>query len=39
MFARIGSWQGSTEELERWIVRSREPVRPKIQQDAGLKAA
>lgn len=39
MFARLGSWQGSTEELERWIQRAREDVKPSIQQDAGLKAA
>lgn len=39
MFARIGTWQGSQEDLERWIVRSREQVKPSVQQDAGLKAA
>jgi heme-degrading monooxygenase HmoA len=27
------------EELERWIRRSREEVKPSIQRDAGLKAA
>jgi len=25
MFARLGAWQGSPEELERWIERAREP--------------
>jgi heme-degrading monooxygenase HmoA len=39
MFARLGAWQGSVEELERWIERAREHVKPSIQQDAGLKAA
>ncbi|HEV8441139.1 MAG TPA: antibiotic biosynthesis monooxygenase [Methylomirabilota bacterium] len=39
MFARIGSWQGSSEQLERWIVRAREQVKPSISQDPGLKAA
>jgi heme-degrading monooxygenase HmoA len=39
MFARLGSWEGSAEELERWIERAREHVKPAIRQDAGLKAA
>jgi heme-degrading monooxygenase HmoA len=39
MFARIGTWQGSSEELERWIRRSREEVKPSIRQDQGLSAA
>ena len=39
MFARLGAWQGSAEELERWIERGREHVKPSIQQDRGLKAA
>ena len=39
MFARLGTWQGSAEELERWIERAREHVKPSIRQDAGLKAA
>jgi heme-degrading monooxygenase HmoA len=37
-FARIGTWQGTPEELERWIVRAREQVKPSIQKDRGLKA-
>ena len=37
-FARIGTWQGTPEELERWIVRAREQVKPNIQKDRGLKA-
>jgi heme-degrading monooxygenase HmoA len=36
--ARIGTWQGTPEELERWIVRAREQVKPSIQNDRGLKA-
>ena len=39
MFARIGTWQGSRDELERWIARSRDEVKPNIRQDQGLKAA
>ena len=39
MFARLGAWQGSAEELEQWIERGREHVKPSIRQDAGLKAA
>ena len=39
MFARLGAWQGSADELERWIERAREHVKPSIQQDPGLKAA
>ena len=39
MFARIGTWQGSPDELERWISRAREQVKPSVQQDSGLKAA
>ena len=38
MFARIGTWQGTAEELEQWIVRGREQVKPSILQDAGLRA-
>jgi heme-degrading monooxygenase HmoA len=39
MFARLGTWQGSGEELERWIARAREHVKPSIREDAGLTAA
>ena len=39
MFGRIGTWQGSPAELERWIERSRTEVKPSIQKDAGLEAA
>ena len=39
MFARIGTWQGSEEELDRWIARSREQVKPTIAGDPGLKVA
>ena len=38
MFARIGTWQGTSDELERWISRAREHVKPSIQQDPGLEA-
>ena len=39
MFARIGTWQGSEDELDRWIARSREQVKPRIADDPGLVAA
>lgn len=39
MFARIGTWQGSEDELDRWIERSRTQVKPGIAEDLGLKAA
>jgi heme-degrading monooxygenase HmoA len=38
MFSRIGTWQGSPAELESWITRAREQVKPSIRQDPGLKA-
>jgi heme-degrading monooxygenase HmoA len=39
MVARIGTWQGSPEDIDHWIVRAREQVKPSIQQDRGLAAA
>ena len=39
MFARMGTWQGSDEDLTRWIERSRDQVKPNIRNDPGLKAA
>ncbi len=39
MFARIGTWRGSPEEVQRWIDRAREQVKPNIQRDEGLAAA
>lgn len=39
MFARIGTWQGSADEVEQWISRAREHVKPSLRQDAGLAAA
>jgi heme-degrading monooxygenase HmoA len=38
MFARIGIWEGTAEELEKWIARGREQVKPSIAKDPGLKA-
>ena len=35
MHARIGSWQGTGEELERWAERSREEVVPLVQATPG----
>lgn len=39
MYSRIGTWEGTPEELERWIARSREQVKPDIRKDPGLAAA
>lgn len=39
MFARIGTWRGTPEELERWIVRSRDEVLPGVRQQPGIAAA
>src|SRR5881628_3765368 len=39
MVARIGTWQGSPDELQRWISRAREQVKPSVQRDSGLTAA
>jgi quinol monooxygenase YgiN len=39
VFARIGTWQGTPDELERWVTRAREHVKPSLRQDAGLAAA
>ena len=38
MFARIGTWQGSPEELENWVARAGEVVKPQVQQVPGLLA-
>src|SRR5438874_7766161 len=38
MYARIGTWEGTAEELEKWIVRGREQVKPNIRNDSGLRA-
>jgi heme-degrading monooxygenase HmoA len=39
MFARIGTWQGSPEDLENWVARAGEAVKPNVQQQPGLAAA
>jgi heme-degrading monooxygenase HmoA len=39
MYARIGTWHGSPDDRERWISRAREHVKPRVQQDPGLKTA
>ncbi len=39
MFARIGTWQGTEDELDRWVIRARDHVKPSLEQDAGLTAA
>ena len=39
MFVRIGSWQGTPAEIEQWVERGRDFVKPILQQEAGLKAA
>ena len=38
MHARIGTWQGTPDDLDRWITRAREHVKPAIRQDPGLAA-
>jgi heme-degrading monooxygenase HmoA len=39
MFARIGSWEGSAEEMERWVARSRRDVKPAVQSQPGVRGA
>jgi quinol monooxygenase YgiN len=39
MYARIGTWQGTADELERWVARAREHVKPSLREDRGLAAA
>jgi heme-degrading monooxygenase HmoA len=39
MHARIGIWQGSPEDLERWIARARAEVKPSLREDPGFHAA
>jgi heme-degrading monooxygenase HmoA len=39
MFARIGTWRGTPEELERWIRRSRDEVLPGVREQLGIAAA
>ena len=39
IFARIGTWQGPPEDLEDWVARAGEVVKPKVQQQPGLEAA
>jgi hypothetical protein len=39
LFARIGTWQGSSEDLENWVAHAGEVVKPKVQQQPGLAAA
>jgi hypothetical protein len=35
MFARIGTWQGSPQDLENWVVRAGEVVKPNVQHQPG----
>ena len=39
MFARIGSWQGKPAEIDQWVARGRDFVKPSLEQGSGLKAA
>jgi heme-degrading monooxygenase HmoA len=39
MFARIGTWQGSPEDLQNWVARASEVVKPNVQQQPSLAAA
>ncbi len=38
MFARIGTWHGSGEDLENWVARAGEVVKPNVRQRPGLAA-
>ncbi len=38
MFARIGTWQGSPENLQNWVARASE-VKANVQRQPGLAAA
>jgi heme-degrading monooxygenase HmoA len=39
MFARLGIWHGSPEEIGQWIKRGSEQVKPELAATLGLKAA
>lgn len=39
MFARIGIWKGTPDELDRWVTRSREQVMPAVRQQPGVRGA
>lgn len=39
MFARIGTWHGSPDDLDRWTARARAEIKPSLARDAGLAAA
>ena len=39
MFARIGTWDGTPEQLERWMATARERVKPSVVRQPGLAAA
>ena len=39
MFARISTWHGWPEDLERWVARASEVAKPNVQQQPGLAAA
>ena len=39
MFARIGVWEGSAEDLERWVTRSSKEVKPAVQCQPGVQGA
>lgn len=38
MFARVGTWEGSTEELDRWVAGAKD-VKARIHEAPGLRAA
>jgi heme-degrading monooxygenase HmoA len=39
LYARIGTWRGTAEALERWAKAASEQVKPKVQKERGLEAA
>jgi heme-degrading monooxygenase HmoA len=39
VFTRIGTWQGSPDELEEWVTRASRDVKPNVSRQPGLIAA
>ena len=39
MFARLGTWEGSPDELDQWVARAQQQVKPNVSRLPGLHAA
>jgi heme-degrading monooxygenase HmoA len=39
LYARIGTWRGTADDLERWAKAASEQVKPNVQKEGGLEAA